>query len=180
MLFAGLNFSLQAGESLLLRGSNGVGKSSMLRMMAGLLPCPHGTIERTGRFALADENLALDSGKRLMDALSFWVEVEGASRDMLERAMAHYSLTSLADIPVRMLSTGQRKRAILARTMASDAPLWLLDEPGNGLDSASLEALGAAMTMHLAQGGAIIAASHFDLPHSFTQTVDLTAQELHP
>lgn len=178
MLFAGLSFSLRAGESLLLRGSNGVGKSSLLRMTAGLLPCSHGSIERPARFALADENLALDNGKRLRDALSFWMRIEGSPKDALERAMAHYSLDSLADIPVRMLSTGQRKRAILTRIMASNAPLWLLDEPGNGLDSASLEALGAAMKAHLAQGGAIIAASHFDLPHGFTQTIDLAAQEL--
>jgi len=180
MLFSGLSFSLQPGESLLLRGANGVGKSSLLRMLAGLLPCSHGRIERPAHLALADENLALNSDKRLKDALGFWAQMEGkGTQQRLESAISHYALTPIADIPVRMLSTGQRKRAILARTLSSDASLWLLDEPGNGLDIASLEALGAAMRAHLAQGGAIIAASHFDLPHDFSLTINLAAQELH-
>jgi heme exporter protein A len=87
--------------------------------------------------------------------------------------MERMALTSLADLPVRMLSTGQRKRAALARVIASQAKLWLLDEPGNGLDDASLTALGQAMDAHVAAGGAIIAASHFDLPHRFSQTLNL-------
>lgn len=87
--------------------------------------------------------------------------------------MACLALGPLADIPVRMLSTGQRKRAILARTVASGAPLWLLDEPGNGLDTASLTLLATAMKEHVAGGGAIVAASHFDLAHCFDRILDM-------
>jgi len=173
MVFAGLSLTLDAGQSLLARGPNGAGKSSLLRMLAGLIPCHHGRIERQGAMVLADENLALDGNSRLKDALAFWAHMDGAHAGALEEAMDHFALLRLADLPVRMLSTGQRKRAILARLLVSPAPIWLLDEPGNGLDAASLEALGAAMARHVGKGGAIIAASHFDLPHHFDQILDL-------
>ncbi len=173
MVFSGLSLTLEAGQSLLARGPNGAGKSSLLRMLAGLIPCHHGRIERHGAIALADENLALDGNNRLQEALSFWAHMDGATPATLQKAMERFQLSHLADLPVRMLSTGQRKRAILTRLVASPALIWLLDEPGNGLDTASLDALGAAMKEHVAKGGAIIAASHFDLPHRFDQTLNL-------
>lgn len=173
MVFSGLSLSLDAGQSLLARGPNGAGKSSLLRMLAGLIPCHYGRITRHGAMTLADENLALDGNSRLQDALSFWAHIDGSTPATLQKAMDHFQLSRLAELPVRMLSTGQRKRAILSRLAASPAPIWLLDEPGNGLDAASLDALGAAMAQHVANGGAIIAASHFDLPHCFDETVDL-------
>lgn len=172
-LFSGLSFVVAPGESLLLRGPNGIGKSSLLRMIAGLLPCASGRIDLNGAIALADEHPALDPDRRLRDALSLWARMDGATAAQIDEALARFSLDRLAEIPVRMLSTGQRKRAALARTMASGARLWLLDEPGNGLDTASLEALGAAMDRHLTEGGAIVAASHFGLPHGFTRIVDV-------
>ncbi len=123
--------------------------------------------------ALADERAALDTDRNLHAALLFWANIDGATPTQLDAAMERMALTSLADLPVRMLSTGQRKRAALARVIASQAKLWLLDEPGNGLDDTSLTALGHAMDAHVAAGGAIIAASHFDLPHRFSQTLNL-------
>ncbi|MEZ5711940.1 MAG: heme ABC exporter ATP-binding protein CcmA [Sphingobium sp.] len=175
LLFSGLDFSLEAGESLLLRGPNGIGKSSLLRLIAGLIPGNNDAIQHGGEtMALADENLALDPDRTLYDALAFWAHLDGRGMDDIAAGLAHYDLSALAGVPVRILSTGQRKRAILARTMASGASLWLLDEPGNGLDSASLERLGAAMNAHIANGGAIIAASHFALPHDFTWVIDLS------
>lgn len=171
-LFSGLRFAVAEGASLVVRGPNGIGKSSLLRMLAGLLPCAEGSIDHSDRVALADERCALDMHKNVRDALTFWARMEeriGA----LDAAMEAFDLGRLAGIPVRMLSTGQRKRATLARMMVSDARLWLLDEPGNGLDAASLAALGVAMDAHLTGGGAIIAASHMDLPHGFDQSIDL-------
>lgn len=174
MLFSGLDFSLDAGESLLLSGPNGIGKSSLLRLIAGLLPNTGDAVHRNcDSMALADENLALDPDRTLRNALSFWAHMDGRGMEDITAALVHYDLSALADVPVRILSTGQRKRAILARVMASGSALWLLDEPGNGLDSASLGKLGVAMAAHVASGGAIIAASHFDLPHDFTMTIDL-------
>lgn len=173
-LFSSLSFAVAAGSSLVVRGPNGIGKSSLLRMLAGLLPCAAGSIDKSDRVALADERCALDMHRNVRDALAFWARVEERT-SALDAAMGAFDLGRLADIPVRMLSTGQRKRATLARMMVSDARLWLLDEPGNGLDAASLAALGVAMEAHRAGGGAIIAASHVDLPHSFDQSLDLAA-----
>lgn len=173
-LFSSLSFAVAAGSSLVVRGPNGIGKSSLLRMLAGLLPCAAGSIDKSDRVALADERCALDMHRNVRDALTFWARIEERT-SALDAAMAAFDLGRLADIPVRMLSTGQRKRATLARMMVSDARLWLLDEPGNGLDAASLAALGVAMDAHRAGGGAIIAASHVDLPHPFDQSLDLAA-----
>ncbi|MGE4430262.1 MAG: heme ABC exporter ATP-binding protein CcmA [Sphingobium sp.] len=173
MIFAGLTLSVLSGQSLLVRGPNGAGKSSLLRLLGGLIPCRHGEVERHAPLALADENPALDPDRRLGQALAFWARIDGAKRERLDRAIHHFRLRDLTEIPVRMLSTGQRKRATLARTMASGARVWLLDEPGNGLDAASLDALAQAMTAHQAEGGGIIAASHFDLSHRFESMVEL-------
>jgi heme exporter protein A len=138
LLFERLSLTLGPGEAALVTGPNGAGKSSLLRLAAGLLGASAGEIVRA-EAGFADEGLALDL------------------RQPLGRALG---LETLADVPVRMLSTGQRKRAVLARAVASGAPLWLLDEPANGLDADGLERLAAAMAAHRAGGGAILAASH--------------------
>ena len=173
LLFRGVDLSLQAGGSALLRGPNGIGKSSLMRICAGLLRPMAGTIERRGRIALADERLALDMEDPLRAALGFWARLDGANAAALDRALDAMALGPLADIPVRMLSTGQRKRASLARVIAGGAPLWLLDEPGNGLDDASLALLGTAVATHLAGGGIVVAASHQPLPMTAPAIVEL-------
>ena len=86
--------------------------------------------------------------------------LDDAPPKTLQGAMAAMGIDHLTPVPVRMLSTGQRKRAILARTIASGAGIWLLDEPANGLDSAALDRLAAAMTAHRAGGGIVVAATH--------------------
>jgi heme exporter protein A len=152
LLFEGLDLALGAGEAALVLGPNGVGKSSLLRVAAGLLRAAAGTVER-GEAALADAQLALDERQPLARALAFWVADPAPG-------IAAMGLERLRDVPVRMLSTGQRQRAALARVVASGAPLWLLDEPGNGLDADGLARLEAAMAAHRAAGGAILAATH--------------------
>ena len=107
--------------------------------------------------ALADEGLALDRELPLGRALSFW------KGPRLGEAMTAFHLDDLADVPVRLLSTGQAKRARLARVMASGAPLWLLDEPLNGLDRDGAARLDAAIAAHRRAGGAVLAASHLPL-----------------
>jgi heme exporter protein A len=157
LLFEGLDLALGPGETAFVSGPNGAGKSSLIRLAAGLLAAATGTVERSGRAALADEFLALDTKLSLARALAFWAEVDGGDA---ERGMAAMGLDKLADVPVRMLSTGQRKRAVLARVVASGAPLWLLDEPVNGLDAEGQARLAEATAAHLAGGGATLAASH--------------------
>ncbi|MEO7504928.1 MAG: heme ABC exporter ATP-binding protein CcmA [Sphingomicrobium sp.] len=165
LLFDGLDLTLEAGGGLLLAGLNGAGKSSLLRLIAGLLRPSAGRVERA-QAALADEALALDRELPLQRALAFW----GGPR--LGEAMAAYDLDRLAEVPVRMLSTGQARRARLARVMASGAPLWLLDEPTNGLDRDGAARLEAAIAAHRAAGGAVIAASHAALPGAW-RTLEL-------
>jgi heme exporter protein A len=165
LLFEGLSLRLGPGEAALARGPNGAGKSSLVRLAAGLLRPAAGTVDRA-EAALADEHLALDERQRLGDALAFWVD-DGAA------GIAAMGLEPLIQVPVRMLSTGQRKRAALARVVAGKAPLWLLDEPANGLDADGLERLEAAMTAHRAAGGAILAASHQPLALDGAQIVTL-------
>ena len=175
LLFRGVDLALEPGGSALLRGPNGIGKSSLMRICAGLLRPMAGTIERRGRIALADERLALDMEEPLGQALGFWARLDGADKPALDRALEAMAMGPLSDIPVRMLSTGQRKRAALARVIASGAALWLLDEPGNGLDDASLALLGTAVAAHLAGGGVVVAASHQPLPMASPVVIDLTA-----
>lgn len=156
LLFEGLDLALGRGDALQVTGPNGSGKSSLIRLSAGLLRPQRGRVERAA-VALADDSLALDSELPLGQALRFW---GGA----VEEAMAALGLSALADVPVRLLSAGQSKRAALARVSASGAPLWLLDEPSNGLDPAGVERFGALIRRHRDSGGAVVAASHLELP----------------
>ena len=156
LLFEGMNLTLDAGEAALVSGANGAGKSSLIRLAAGLLRPAAGEVARAPA-GLADENRALDLKLTLGRALAFWARIDGVPAAPGLEAMG---LATLAELPVRMLSSGQRKRAALARVIAGGAPLWLLDEPANGLDSDGLERLAAAIAAHRAMGGAVLAASH--------------------
>lgn len=166
MLFKGLSLALGPGDAVVLTGPNGVGKSSLLRLIAGLLPAYAGQINRQGKVALADEHMALDARLPLAKALHYWASLDGRAGEDVATALASFNLGHLAEVPVRMLSTGQRRRATLTRILLSQANIWLLDEPGNGLDSASLALLNQAMADHRAAGGIVLAASHqpLDLP----------------
>ena len=152
LLFEGLDLALGPGEALHIAGPNGSGKSSLIRLAAGLLRAERGHVERTP-LALADEHVALDREQPLGRALRFW-------HAQVDAAMEALGIAHLAEIPVRLLSTGQAKRASLARVAASGAALWLLDEPLNGLDSDGAERLTALIHGHLASGGAALIASH--------------------
>lgn len=167
LLFQDLALQLDAGEALHVVGPNGSGKSSLLRLVAGLLKPAAGRLERA-EVALADEGLALDRELPLGHALAFW------TGPGLTQAVAAFELEELLTIPVRLLSTGQAKRARLARVVASGAPLWLLDEPMNGLDRRGIAELDCAVAAHRAAGGAVLAASHVPLS-GYWRTLELGA-----
>ncbi len=161
VLFRGLGFALASGDGLQIAGANGIGKTSLLRMAAGLLRPFAGQVEHDGGIALLDDRLALDEHRPLGQALSFWARLDGNPAEV-ER----FGLSALLDVPVRYLSTGQRKRAALARLAAQAAPIWLLDEPLNGLDVAAVRLVQTLTAEHCASGGIALIASHqpFALP----------------
>jgi heme exporter protein A len=169
LLFEGLSLVLGPGEAALVRGPNGVGKSSLLRLAAGLLRPAAGAVS-AAEAALADEHPALDERLTLGAALGFWARLDGKDPGSATEAMG---IDRLAQVPVRMLSTGQRKRAALALVIASGAPLWLLDEPANGLDGEGQSRLERAIAEHRGAGGAVLVASHQPLGIDGTKLVAL-------
>jgi heme exporter protein A len=172
-IFAGLSFSVPAGGALLLTGANGVGKSSLLRVLAGLLPAAGGEVllegvpARTGpaghalRMRYISSQDALKPALTVAENLAFYAALWGGE---VAPALEALGLSPLASLPGRVLSTGQRRRLALARLALAPARLWLLDEPSLGLDAASVSRLGTLMARHRAAGGAILAATHLPLP----------------
>ncbi|WP_439551718.1 heme ABC exporter ATP-binding protein CcmA [Falsiroseomonas sp.] len=172
-VFAGLSFTLPPGGALLLVGSNGAGKSSLLRLLAGLVPLAEGELLWQGADALADRVAhaarlrylshqdALKPSLSARENLSFYARLWGGD---VEAALDAVGLAELAELPARVLSSGQKRRLALARLALAPAPLWLLDEPTVGLDAASVERLGLLLAAHRAAGGAVLAATHLPLP----------------
>jgi len=171
MVFTGLDFAVPSGGALLLTGPNGSGKSSLLRLMAGLIRPYSGRLEHDG-MRLADDPALhrelvaylghQDAVKPMLtvgEGTRFWAALRGR-RDKAEAAMAMIGLADLTETAGRFLSSGQRRRAALARVIAGGAPIWLLDEPTVGLDVKSIAALEAALATHRAGGGIVIAATH--------------------
>ena len=159
LLFRGLSFALEPGEALHVAGANGIGKSSLLRQLGGLLRAFAGRVEREGAAGLIDERLALDEDVALASALDFWRRLDRTRDDALDRM----GLAGLADVPVRYLSTGQKKRAAFARLLAAAPPIWLLDEPLNGLDAEGQQRAEREIADHCARGGVCVVASHQDM-----------------
>lgn len=162
-VFEHLSFALAPGGALLVSGPNGAGKSSLLRLLAGLLSPAAGAIANPFATAWLGHDNALKSERRLRDELRFWAAIDGVDADRVDAALDRFALAPLAALPVRVLSSGQKRRAALARTWASGARLWLLDEPSVGLDVANVARLSDAMREHRAAGGLVVATSHVDI-----------------
>lgn len=176
VLFQNLSFGLGAGEAVHLAGPNGSGKTSLLRIMAGALPFAgeitwkdSGFLENGGeahakRHAfLPPDDRSLKTLETVFENLSFWAglwQVEDVVR-RIETALLALDMLPLKDTAVRYLSAGQKRRASLARVLLKGSPLWLLDEPFNGLDAASAKLFKNMLDEHLAQGGMAAIASHY-------------------
>jgi heme exporter protein A len=154
LLFEAVDVALDTGGAALVTGPNGVGKSSLIRIAAGVLHPTAGTVTRDGAVALLGEAHALDPELALAQALAFWIG------DRAGAAMAAVGLADLAAVPVRILSTGQRRRAGLARIVGADAAIWLLDEPVNGLDRDGVTQVETLIAAHRAAGGIVVVATH--------------------
>lgn len=172
-VFADLSFHLKSEGALLLVGANGAGKSTLLRLLAGLLRPEAGELLWDGRDALADRAAhaarlrylshqdALKPALTARENLQFFARLWGGEVDA---ALAAVDLLPLAELPARVLSSGQKRRLALARLALAPAPLWLLDEPTVGLDAASVGKLGVLLARHRAAGGMVLAATHLPLP----------------
>ncbi|HEX4874240.1 MAG TPA: ATP-binding cassette domain-containing protein [Sphingorhabdus sp.] len=167
------DFSLdvEQAELVWVRGANGSGKSTLFRALAGLLPIASGTCEIAGSIALCDDNLALDLDQPLERAIRFWTDLDGFAPDKLAAAMETLDLVALADLPVRLLSAGQKRRGALARLIAGEENIWLLDEPYNGLDQANVARLDAAIARHCEAGGIALVASHIAPTVNVTRSI---------
>ena len=154
------DLEVESGELIWVRGANGSGKSTLFRALSGLLQVASGEVTINGAIALCDDNLALDLDQPLEKAIKFWTNLDGIAVSRLEEALKTLDLVSLAELPVRFLSAGQKRRGALARLLASEVPIWLLDEPYNGLDQANVARLDSAITRHTEKGGIALVASH--------------------
>jgi len=172
VLFEDLSFAIAPGGAVVVTGPNGVGKSTLIRMAAGLLKPASGNVEGPA-CALMAEASALDSDRRLGDALRFWATLDDGEdpHGRVARAIEATQLSAIAEVPVRLLSTGQRRRAALARVVASGAPVWLLDEPANGLDDASVRTLETLIAGHRAAGGIVLIATHLPIDVPGAQSI---------
>ena len=166
-VFSGLGFAVGGGEALLVTGRNGAGKSSLLRMVAGLLRIAAGRLALEG--AEPDRTIpdqahylghldALKPALTVAENLSFWARYLGGGPS--PAALAAVGLATLADVPAAHLSAGQRRRLGIARLVAVSRPIWLLDEPTAALDRQGHDMLAVLMRQHLAGGGLIVAAAH--------------------
>jgi len=168
-IFSALDFDIQAGQALAVTGENGSGKSSLLRMITGLLPAAKGLIQFEGgedELTLAEQTHylghrdALKPSLTVLENLQFWQDFLGGEKSDAGEAIEMLGLGHAKNLPAGFLSTGQRRRMSLARLIAVKRPVWLLDEPTSALDSSGLRVVSALLTTHLQDGGLIVAATH--------------------
>lgn len=168
-IFAGLNFEAASGEALAVTGRNGSGKTSLLRLIAGLLVPAGGAIELEGgeaEMTLAEHchylghRDALKPALSVAENLSFWAGFLGGERCDGAESLSAVGLGHASHLPAAFLSAGQRRRLSIARLLTVRRPVWLLDEPTTALDTAGQDMFARQMRDHLARGGMIIAATH--------------------
>ena len=168
----GLDFRLSAGEALILRGPNGVGKTTVLRTVAGLQPPLAGTIglEREA-MAYAGHADGIKATLTVRENLTFWAEVFGTGR--IDTALTAFDLAGLADRAAGGLSAGQKRRLGLARMVVTGRPVWVLDEPTVSLDTSAVALFAQAVRAHLASGGMALMATHIDLGLTEARVLDV-------
>jgi heme exporter protein A len=169
-VFAGLEFAVSGREALLVLGRNGAGKSSLLRMIAGLVRVAAGRLALEGGdpdLTLGEQTHylghqdAVKAALTVRENLQFWADYLGGTGAVVpEAALQAVALAPLADLPAAYLSAGQKRRLSLARLVAVKRPIWLLDEPTSALDAGAQDRLSGLMREHLAGGGIILAATH--------------------
>ena len=192
-LFAGVDLAVAPGEWLHVRGANGSGKTSLLRLLAGLSRPEAGEVqwdgEPIGRIAQDYHRALLFLGHHAAvkeeltgaENLQLSAQLDGGEigRGEVDEALGRFGLKGREDLPVRVLSAGQKRRVLLARLMTRKAKLWILDEPFTALDTRAVEMLGVLAREHLAQGGMAVITSHQAVPLEGGKVLELTAST-HP
>ncbi len=186
----GLSFAVASGETLVLSGANGSGKTTLLRTLAGFIRPAQGSIRLEGgdgEQTLAEQAHvvghanAVKSSLTVAENLVFWADYLGqglVTSERTETALRHFGLEDLGEFPAAYLSAGQKRRLGLARLLAADRPVWLLDEPTVSLDTASSERLVAAVNAHTQSGGIAVIATHLPLALDRARTLELTARRM--
>lgn len=186
-LFAGIGFAVEAGEWLHVRGANGSGKTSLLRLLAGLSQPAHGEIRWDGKRVKDDtqafrsellylgHHAAVKEELTALENLQLASELDGDAlpRAEAEAALQRFGLKGREDLPVRFLSAGQKRRVLLARLVTRKAKLWVLDEPFTALDTRAVQLLGTLIGEHLEQGGMAVVTSHQAIPIAGGKGLDL-------
>ncbi len=184
LVLDGLSFEVATGEALIVRGANGSGKSTLLRALAGLLPLEEGALDLETEAEFGDAQLAelthylghdnaMKTSMSVGENLIFWQDFAGQAHLEVEEALDMVGLSGLEAIPFAHLSTGQRRRASIARLLVSWRPVWLLDEPTSGLDAQSETQFAELMRAHLEDDGLIVAATHIPLDVPSAHFLDL-------
>ena len=171
-LLSGVDFALNAGQILVLRGANGLGKTSLLRCIAGLQNPVEGQITAPETVAYSGHADGLKGQMTVLENLAFWSSIyHGPSPEV---ALDAYDLHALADRPAANLSAGQKRRLGLARMQVSGCALWVMDEPTVSLDADNVALFCAALDRHVQSGGAAVITSHIDLVIASARLLDLT------
>jgi len=188
LLFSGMDLSLTEGDAALVTGPNGSGKSSLLRLIAGLIQPLQGQIHWEGQNALKfSDNFrsalryvghsdGLQPVLSVLENLKYWSQLYGSSQDLekLNRGLESVGLFDLSELPARVLSAGQRRRLALARAIATEGRLWLLDEPSVALDRQSINRIETAISEFRASGGIVIASTNAPLNLSDCKVLNIS------
>lgn len=186
----GLSFAVKGGEALVLTGANGIGKTTLLRTLAGFIRPFRGVIRLDGgddELTLGEQSHVVGHTNAIKSSLSvaenagFWntyLDSGGNAALRIAASLRHFGLEDLSDFPAAYLSAGQKRRLGLARLLVARRPVWLLDEPTASLDTASSERLVAAVNDHTSSGGLAVIATHLPLGLERARTLDLAAQRM--